>query len=124
MTKEDDFQKALDAHPEDWQTRLVFADWLQERGDPRAEFLRLECEVTGLLPAAAPPRLRRRLEELCLVLDPDWISLVRREPIPDAVEAALAELGDMLAGVNYVTYLAIHRIPFAPDRSVNHVTAS
>ena len=37
MTTEDDFQAALDAHPDDWQTRLVFADWLQERGDPRAE---------------------------------------------------------------------------------------
>jgi uncharacterized protein (TIGR02996 family) len=37
VTTEDDFQKALAAKPTDWQTRLVFADWLQERGDPRAE---------------------------------------------------------------------------------------
>ena len=37
MTTEDDFQAALDAKPDDWQTRLVFADWLDERGDPRAE---------------------------------------------------------------------------------------
>jgi uncharacterized protein (TIGR02996 family) len=37
VTTEDDFQKALDANPEDWQTRLVFADWFQERNDPRAE---------------------------------------------------------------------------------------
>lgn len=37
MTNEDDFHAALDAHPEDWQCRLVFADWLEERGDPRAE---------------------------------------------------------------------------------------
>jgi uncharacterized protein (TIGR02996 family) len=37
MTTEDDFQSALDATPEDWQTRLVFADWLEERGDLRAE---------------------------------------------------------------------------------------
>jgi uncharacterized protein (TIGR02996 family) len=37
MTTEDDFRGALDANPADWQTRLVFADWLQERGDPRAE---------------------------------------------------------------------------------------
>jgi uncharacterized protein (TIGR02996 family) len=35
MTTEDDFQSALDADPTDWQTRLVFADWLEERGDPR-----------------------------------------------------------------------------------------
>jgi uncharacterized protein (TIGR02996 family) len=37
VTTEDDFQAKLDANPDDWQTRLVFADWLQERGDPRAE---------------------------------------------------------------------------------------
>ena len=37
MTTEEDFQKALDANPDDWQTRLVFADWLQDRDDPRAD---------------------------------------------------------------------------------------
>jgi uncharacterized protein (TIGR02996 family) len=37
MTIEDDFQNAIDANPTDWQTRLVFADWLDERGDTRAE---------------------------------------------------------------------------------------
>jgi uncharacterized protein (TIGR02996 family) len=36
MTTEDDFQTAIDAQPKDWQTRLVFADWLEDRGDPRA----------------------------------------------------------------------------------------
>jgi uncharacterized protein (TIGR02996 family) len=37
VTTEDDFNAALDANPEDWQTRLVYADWLQERSDARAE---------------------------------------------------------------------------------------
>jgi uncharacterized protein (TIGR02996 family) len=37
MTNEDDFQAALDARPDDWQTRLVFADFLADRGDPRAD---------------------------------------------------------------------------------------
>jgi uncharacterized protein (TIGR02996 family) len=37
VTTEDDFQAALDTNPTDWQTRLVFADWLQERNDPRAD---------------------------------------------------------------------------------------
>ncbi len=36
MTTEDDFQRALDANPRDWHTRLVFADWLDDRDDPRA----------------------------------------------------------------------------------------
>jgi uncharacterized protein (TIGR02996 family) len=33
---ENAFQRALDANPHDWQTRLVFADWLDEHDDPRA----------------------------------------------------------------------------------------
>jgi len=36
VTTEDDFQHALDLCPEDHQTRLVFADWLEEHDDPRA----------------------------------------------------------------------------------------
>lgn len=35
MTNEDDFQRMLDANKSDHQTRLVFADGLDERGDPR-----------------------------------------------------------------------------------------
>jgi uncharacterized protein (TIGR02996 family) len=34
--EEDAFQARLDEHPDDHTTRLVFADWLEERGDPRA----------------------------------------------------------------------------------------
>jgi uncharacterized protein (TIGR02996 family) len=37
MTTEEDFQRALDANPDAHHTRLVFADWLEERGDPRAD---------------------------------------------------------------------------------------
>ena len=52
MTTEDDFAAALDANPEDWQTRLVYADWLQERGDPRAEGYRA-LGVRRLKPATS-----------------------------------------------------------------------
>lgn len=37
MNDEAGFQAHLDAHPGDHTARLVFADWLQERGDHRAE---------------------------------------------------------------------------------------
>ena len=40
MTSENDFQVALNANPDDHNTRLVFADWLQNRNDPRAEAYR------------------------------------------------------------------------------------
>jgi uncharacterized protein (TIGR02996 family) len=35
MTDEESFQAALDANPDDAHCRLVFADWLDERDDPR-----------------------------------------------------------------------------------------
>jgi uncharacterized protein (TIGR02996 family) len=35
------FLRAILAAPEDATSRLVYADWLEERGDPRAEVLRL-----------------------------------------------------------------------------------
>lgn len=33
MTQRDAFEAALDADPADWGTRLVFSDWLEERGE-------------------------------------------------------------------------------------------
>lgn len=36
MTNEQDFHDILDKNPDDHHTRLVFADWLEEHGDPRA----------------------------------------------------------------------------------------
>jgi carbon storage regulator len=42
--EEEAFLRAVAADPGDEATRLVFADWLQERGDPLGEFLRLQCE--------------------------------------------------------------------------------
>jgi uncharacterized protein (TIGR02996 family) len=37
MSEEDAFQTKLDMAWDDHTTRLVFADWLEEREDPRAE---------------------------------------------------------------------------------------
>lgn len=60
MTTEDDFNAALDADPSDWQTRLVFADWLQDRGDPRAEGYR----ALGRRRIQLPPLEAEEVEEL------------------------------------------------------------
>src|SRR5215470_8358945 len=35
------FLQAILAEPNDEGTRLVFADWLEERGDPLSEFVRI-----------------------------------------------------------------------------------
>lgn len=38
---------AISNSPDDDGPRLVYADWLLERGDPRGEFIHLQCELAG-----------------------------------------------------------------------------
>ncbi len=45
---EDAFLHTILAHPDDDIPRLVFADWLEERGDPRGTFIRLQIERAKL----------------------------------------------------------------------------
>src|SRR5947208_282914 len=61
MTEEDAFIAAIVAEPRDDTSRLVFADWLDDRGGPgdaaRAEFIRLTVsrpEMTYWLSDRAP----------------------------------------------------------------------
>ncbi len=42
------FLDAIRAAPADDAPRLIYADWLEEQGDPRGEFIRLQCELAGL----------------------------------------------------------------------------
>lgn len=65
MTTEDAFQNALDAEPEAWHARLVFADWLDDRDDPRAE---------GYRAIAA-----RRRRPFCILRPDGWACWWHRE---------------------------------------------
>jgi uncharacterized protein (TIGR02996 family) len=52
--EEEAFLRAIAANPADDGTRLVYADWLEERGDPRAEYIRLRLRLRE-------PRGRKRV---------------------------------------------------------------
>ncbi len=67
MSEETGFLQAIQEGPEDDALRLIYADWLEERGDPRGEFLRLQMESE---------RMRGRLHELRRQLDPQWLATV------------------------------------------------
>jgi uncharacterized protein (TIGR02996 family) len=67
MSDEAGFLKALESNREDVTTRLVYADWLDERNDPRGEYLRLEAEME---------RNQARLRELRQQLDSRWLEAV------------------------------------------------
>jgi uncharacterized protein (TIGR02996 family) len=56
MTHGDAFLQAVLAEPDDDAPRLIFADWLEERGDPRGAFIRLQCALERIGPVD-PARL-------------------------------------------------------------------
>ena len=47
-SQEDAFLQTILEHPDDDIPRLVFADWLEEQGNPRGAFIRLQCERAKL----------------------------------------------------------------------------
>ena len=67
--REASFLAAIQRDPNDEASRLVYADWLEERGDERAEYVRLEN-----LMWKGPPRLA----QLQRKLDPNWLMAVSR----------------------------------------------
>jgi uncharacterized protein (TIGR02996 family) len=82
MNDERGFLRALREDPNDEVSRLVYADWLEEQGDPRGEFLRLEVQLSHM-PAEDPQRTEgeARLRELRASLDPGWLARLDRTPV-------------------------------------------
>jgi uncharacterized protein (TIGR02996 family) len=61
MTPEDAFLLDILSNPDDPAPRLIYSDWLEDQGDPRAEHIRDGCKV---LEARAGTPQRRVLREL------------------------------------------------------------
>lgn len=80
MTDDRAFIDAILAAPDDTALRLVYADWLEERGDLRAEFLRLDVEARrgGGVPHRRVRKLRARLRELRPEISRDWLAFLDR----------------------------------------------
>jgi uncharacterized protein (TIGR02996 family) len=73
MSTERAFEQAILASPEDDALRLIYADWLEEQGDPRGEYLRVETALART--PAGDPRygaLRERVTELRQGVDRTW----------------------------------------------------
>src|SRR5262249_25691611 len=78
MDNDKAFLRAIADNPTDRATRLVYADWLEERGDPRAEFLRVQYDLAQQISDKARFRdLCHREQELVGQLDAAWIQRVR-----------------------------------------------
>jgi uncharacterized protein (TIGR02996 family) len=74
MNQEEAFLQAIREDPDDDTVRLIFADWLEERGDPRGEFIRVQMELARL-PEDDPRRrpLQGRSEALLRQHEPRWV---------------------------------------------------
>ena len=79
MPTEDDFIAEIHANPHDETPRLIYADWLEDQGDPRAEYLRIESELAGLsADAALFQELKPRLFDLRAQCSDEWLADVGR----------------------------------------------
>ena len=78
---EDGFLRALADNPHDDALRLVYADYLDERGDSRGELLRLQIALASN-PESDPQRaeLQARLRHLRSEASPEWLALVESPP--------------------------------------------
>jgi len=73
MVDDTAFIRAIQADPHDDAPRLIYADWLEEHGDPRSEFVRT------LVARAAEPSKRKhqtRLRTLRKQFDPLWLAAI------------------------------------------------
>ena len=67
MTDDEAFVEGIVRRPANQLHRLVYANWLEERDDPRAEFMRLTVKVDNAV---------HRMVELASVLPEDWVEQV------------------------------------------------
>lgn len=86
---EQKFLATIAANPDDAEARSVYADWLDQQGDLRGEYLRLEA-LMHVVPA--------RLAQLSGVLDPAWLSAISRQ-----CDVVMIQAGDLKINVIKVT---------------------
>jgi uncharacterized protein (TIGR02996 family) len=81
VNEDETFIRAIVDAPGDETARLVYADWLDDRADPRSAYLRAEVEWAkpwrdGTRPVESP-----ELRKLATGLDPVWVARVSRPPV-------------------------------------------
>jgi uncharacterized protein (TIGR02996 family) len=85
---EEAFLAAIQASPVDDTLRLVYADWLEEHGDRRSEFLRAAVAARSATDEVDRTRRLQRLIELRPVVSPVWV----RRAYPSLAEDDIREV--------------------------------
>jgi uncharacterized protein (TIGR02996 family) len=78
MEQETPFLDAIRAQPQDVAHRLIYADWLEERADPRGELIRIEEEMRRL-PVFSDRywESKARCDVLRKTSPPEWIQILQ-----------------------------------------------
>lgn len=81
---DEEFVAAIVADPDDRATRAVYADWLEQRGDRRAELVRLESELwREPLDLVRFRSVLVRRNELRAGCDPHWVARIARPSLTE-----------------------------------------
>jgi uncharacterized protein (TIGR02996 family) len=100
------FLQDIRDHPDDNELRLIFADWLEEQGDPRGAFVRVQVELARLTEVEPGYAVRKRREA---------------ELLRQYGKAWLAPFGELAARVEFVRGLA--RLDFRRPASLDEAPA-
>jgi uncharacterized protein (TIGR02996 family) len=81
------FLRGILTNPAELTGWLAYADWLDDRGDPRSEFVRLQVRLSD--PALTQTDrfgVIGRLEDIRSNLDPDWLAVFDRPDVENCDE--------------------------------------
>src|SRR5262249_19796826 len=108
--------------PDDDTLRLVFADWLEERGNPRAEFVRVQCQLAHLSSDdSRRNELLLREQRMLDEYEKDWLG-----PLAEFVTHAIFRRGFLeeliLSGEEFLAHAsAIYRLAPAIDVQIRNI---
>jgi uncharacterized protein (TIGR02996 family) len=119
MIAADPFLQTILEQPEADAPRLVYADWLEEQGDPLAEMVRVQCELARLddgHPRRIPLKIRE--DELRTTYESSWIGPVKELGLDGKFSRGLLEVsitgaqtlldvGQRLFALPWVTYVKL-----------------
>ena len=109
MNEDEAFIRAIVDNPGDDTPRLVYADWLDDRDDPRGRYLRAEREVVETGDIA-------RLRELAAELDPVWVARVSMPPVGMCIEhVELERRGPTVSRADIAAVESTISASFPPD---------
>src|SRR5438128_626897 len=77
MNPADAFELAIAQAPDDDALRLMYADWLDDQGDPRGELIRIQCALVRPNSAQHHTDLLDRQEALLTAHDAEWVGPLR-----------------------------------------------